>query len=303
MATHLRVDVHPAVGVEAVSREVIELRASHASLAKQIFWLQNELLDTRRLISSHIMFDKTSFDVRILRRLIMFTNMTAVEALMSGSSELSRSYPSLCSANAVRQTVIKSQTTQCTLQEFQLLAAEFSRRNSIRCSVFPSDYYLAFPSVEKAKRFQIVFDTYSDFCQALEIDVLQSEAGLYKEKKGLARNVRAVQVLGVDVLSCGSSEGHERRILLGCSIRRRFDISRLPTLYQRSVLWTEGSFEEGFCTKMKIRKLYRNPYCPKRSTFLTFTFSIGIGVCFLFPGRGVASVLDCSRAARRASLA
>ncbi len=44
------------------------------------------------------------------------------------------------------------------------------------------------------------FRNYSAFCEALDIDVDSRETGLYKETRNTSRDLRAVQVFGVEVV-------------------------------------------------------------------------------------------------------
>ncbi len=113
------------------------------------------------------------------------------------SMELGKNCPSVCATNSIVPILLRSPPTDCTLYEFMVLSVKFLQDAAIQCYAHPSEYHLTFPNAARCKRLDIVFKTYADLCQALQIDASTREAGVYREKKNRRRNTISVQVLGV----------------------------------------------------------------------------------------------------------
>ncbi len=164
-----------------------------------------------------------------------------VTVLQSGSQELTKRPDSFCEAKSVIQDVLKSAPTDCRLQDFQDLVSRIKHRCSIRCTVFPSDYSVQFPSPSRTRRLGVQFETDKDMCDALELDIHDREIGVYREKGNIRRNLRAIQVIGVDM-----RDRQDRKLLLGRSFPTSVPTDVVPLLHQDRAVWREGSWEKGF---------------------------------------------------------
>lgn len=214
---------------------------------------------TRRLDEVTRTFESTQADIsngrlryrldietKSFERTIMFARMNAKAMLISNSTELNRRYASICPSNAVRQILLKSKSSDCTLQEFQLVASKLQGNPAIACSIHPSEFYVQFPSSAQAARFEIFFDSFADFCAALRICVHDREAGVLRTKKTRGTRAKNVQVLGVEVLNNLETGTKERRVVLAQSIRTFAARAKIPVLLQRSTAWSDGSCKYGF---------------------------------------------------------
>lgn len=232
-----------------VTQQLDELRSSHASLSTELGRIRQDLNSARRNISisrTHAIHDKLSFESRALRRVLLFASENARKTLVVGSKELTRSCRNLCAGTAVKQVLLKTKSADCTFLEFQLLASSLSASTEYRCSIFPSEYYARFCNPDKATRFEIIFPTYFDYCSALNIDVDTREAGLYIERGTARKTVRAIQILGVDVLA------DSRRVLVGCGMPKSPSDERVPVLHQESTNWTSGTADSGVLYRTEV---------------------------------------------------
>ncbi len=81
----------------------------------------------------------------------------------------------------------------------------------------------------------------------LGVDVISRERGLYKVRRTSQGDIRAIQVMGVDLVSPGSEPGipKERRILLGCGFPDASSLTEGHALFQQNAKWSESSWESG----------------------------------------------------------
>ncbi len=243
------------------SAQISQLRESHASLLTQFNKLEKDVRSTRKIAleTEAIVRGPSSFVERTIRRSILFANMTAQKALTSTHPEISRSYNILCPANSVRQIYLHSKPSDCTLSEFRIMASHFLNQEDIKCRIFPSAYSALFSSSSQDSCFQIVFESFCDLCQALQLSSNIRSAGVYKERKSTARDFRCVQIFGVDLVSpdreiplSSSTEevrrGPERKILLARSMPPpgTLDLTHVHVLHQPCTTWMDNSWEEGF---------------------------------------------------------
>ncbi len=237
---------------ENVQEELEELRRSHAALACRVARLSDQMQAARTSFSfERISFfrEKASFEARVLERALSFARAAFLRVILGGNADMNRSYPSLCAANSVKQVLLKSSPTDCTLLEFNLMVTEFLKRDNVKCDVFPSTYYALFMNSEHASHFEIAFETFFDLCEALKVDVVARESGLYREGCNRQRQVRAIQILGVDFVTETSRQRKERRILIGRSMptsRAGSSSNLVPLLFQGTTAWSEGLPEDGF---------------------------------------------------------
>ncbi len=227
----------PEVHVQCIA----DLQASHAALEAQVSQLQVafNVLDQRLAAFSTTMLNQG--DEACMKRTALFARMRALLVLLNGSKELTSRPRSISESNSVVQVVLKSSPTDCTLQEFQLLAKHIEQMPSVRSKNFPSDYSVKFPSPSSTTRLHICFETYKDVCAALSFDAHQTASYVYREKCDISRNLRAIQVLGVDMRI-----NDDRKILLGRSFPSRMYMDPIPYLHQNRAVWREGSWEAGF---------------------------------------------------------
>ncbi len=236
---------HHAPDSQDMAITVASLQASLVEMARRMDKISSELVSTRSAISAEGFRDRRNHEKKTYERIILFARMNARALLVSNSTELNRLYPNICSSNVVRQILLKSKPSDCTLQDFQIIAAAFCANPDISCSIHPSEFYARFPSSGRAARFEISFDSFADFCAALKISVHDRESGVFRIKKNRRTRGKSIQVLGVEVLKNLVTGAKERRISLAHSIKCVKQRS-IPVLFQRSTAWSEGSCEYGF---------------------------------------------------------
>ncbi len=237
--------------------EIDELRQSHTQLALQVALLRNEINSSRAIFHSERLAIFKHFqaaDERAVARTVHFSRRRAKKVLLSTDAELGKNCFTLCASNSVVQVVLRSTPSECTLHEFQLWAMKLLKDLSVHCYAFPSEYHVKFPNINRCSRLDIVFDTYADLCQALEIDCATRESALYREKKNRRRNSISVRVLGVEkVISTN------RRIFLARNPPSRASADRITTLYQASTSWFEDSWECGFSLRSDLASTIHSP--------------------------------------------
>ncbi len=179
---------------------------------------------------------------RLFRRMILFANIAAVKALSATHSELNRKLPYLCPANSVRQLTLTSKVLDCTLYDFRLLASIFFRNPDTTCGLLPSEYRVMHSAPNLVPTSEILFDTYADLCEALQISADVREKGLYRERKNSMGNLRCVQVAGVQLVG-----QDERKIVVAKSYdeRKLWTQGRVQFLTQNCLKWSEGTWETG----------------------------------------------------------
>ncbi len=158
-----------------------DLQASLAALHRRVEQLSDEVATARSIADAARSSMRTSihdFNAASVRSTRGFLRRVASKTLEAGSIELGRIPTSPCAADSVKQILLKSSSSDCTLRNFQLLAKYLTTISCLKFEVFPSDYHVAFPAVERAKRFEIVFRSYFDICKALCIDAQKAEEGL-----------------------------------------------------------------------------------------------------------------------------
>ncbi len=228
--------------------ELEELRKSHAELAARVDNLANDVRASNSSVHAARMAvssSTASFNARVLRRVSHFAKSCAIRLLQSGSSEMKKSGLNLSPGSSVRQVILRSEGTDCTLLEFQLLCAASVSNPAIRCTIYPSQYYASFPSVRRTSRMEISFNSYYDICEALQIDVLEREKGLYRERKTFGRILKCLQIMGVNCVRKRQGENDDRVILIGRSLPIKNWDAEIPVLLQRSLEWSENTWETG----------------------------------------------------------
>ncbi len=255
--------IEPAPLHANVADDIQELRKSHSQLADQVGRLTNELRSSQKIFDSDrfaIFKHLQASDEKPLSRLIKFTRYRAKKALLGPGLEFGNQYTSLCASNSVVQIVLRSQASDCTMHEFQLFAMKLLTDRSIRCSAYPSEYHVKFPNFNRCARLEIVFGTFADMCEALEIDALTREAAIYREKKSRKSNTISVQVLGVEnVMSTN------RRIFLACNAPPQASEEQITTLFQSSTAWFDGGWECGFHLRSDVASgIYSSSCSPDR---------------------------------------
>ncbi len=241
---HLRIEACPSTSME-------DIRDAHSALMRRVSQIENDLKSTRQELEARRASEDHRISVRddlLLRRTLIFARRNALKAITGTNNELNKSYAILCEGKTVRQIIIKSTAMDCTLLEFRVLASAISRNANVRCKIFPSEFYAQCTDCNRALRFEILFPTYRDFCDALGIDASFRETGFYTERRTMKRELRAIQVLGIDLVKRGNESGisKQRRVLLGGSYPDEFTLGESHCLLQANASWTEGSWESGF---------------------------------------------------------
>ncbi len=198
-------------GNELVSEEVEELKRAQATLQHRVDALYSQIA----ISVSHqkyVLEAEEDFRAKTRRRILLFARKNAVQELRLCHSELSQKYSTLCPGNSVRQVLLRTKASDCTLADFRVLVSALVSSLSIKCEVFPSEFYTHFLDTGSAQCFHVSFDTYFDICEALEINVKNREEGLYRSRKDSSRQLRAVQVMGVDILPSRDHPENTRRI-------------------------------------------------------------------------------------------
>ncbi len=231
---------------EAQQDELNDLRKSHTNIAHRLHRVEEDIRKSRRLLDAertaiiaHLQFN----DLCSIARTISFSRRRASKLLQNTSTELDRRVLNVTRADSVVPFVLRSLGSDCTLLDFQTLAVKFLSDPSTTCRALPSEYHIRFPNLRFCSRMSIVFETYADLCEALELDITTREAGVYREKGNASRQVRAIQVLGSHM-----QDSSTRSILLGRSVPTLPAEGTLPTLYQNSLVWSEdpGAWESEF---------------------------------------------------------
>ncbi len=181
--------------------QIAELRSSQVALLSRIEELESDVRDTEELAlgTEAIVRGPSSINEMTVKRAILFANIAARAALRSNHPELNRSCTSLCPGNSVRQIVLRSQATDCSPSDFRILANYFVRKVNIKRKIMPSSDHVLLASNSSVSSFEVVFDTFADFCEALQIAIDHREASVYRERRTRTRALRCVQVLGVQI--------------------------------------------------------------------------------------------------------
>ncbi len=118
-------------------RYIAELQRSQASVSAKVAHLADALAETNRKL--RLQADKSSRECEdaMLGRTLRFAKRRAATILQHGSQELGKRPVYLSERNTVVQVLMKSTPTDCTLQEFQCLAAKLGRRSSLRKNILP----------------------------------------------------------------------------------------------------------------------------------------------------------------------
>ncbi len=141
-------------------RELEQLRRSHAALVSRVERLSEDIISTQRDLTSErslLLDEKRSFDSECRRRVTRFSKERALKALEKDVPEFVKNSTTWCRGNAVVQTFLKSDGSDCTLHEFRLLAAEICKQGNNNCTVFPSKFYALFGN---SSRYEIMFHTF-----------------------------------------------------------------------------------------------------------------------------------------------
>ncbi len=234
-----------------VMTEIRRMQAAHSVLARRMDTLAESLTSTSRLsmtLSASVVTANSTAAAKTKSTLLVFARRNATNALRDGHAEFSRNIPlsELCPGNSATQVVLKSKSSDATLADFRVLTAALTRSTSFNCESFPSDFYVMSLNAGACERVDLLFESYFDICEALCIPPDVREAGVYKEKYNPARQLRSVQVMGVDALEHGSSPSRARRILLGRSDPSAYSEGKVHVLYQRTMSWSDNSCDAGF---------------------------------------------------------
>ncbi len=223
--------------------DIQELQRSHADMSVTLLRLAHRLdLMEGRMVDSR-MRNCDAKNSEAVQRCILFARHRALAILRSGGSEVKRRPSGVCAANSVVQIVLKSQVSDCTLRDFSLLVAHIRREPSISCRISPSDYHAIHPSPASTSRLEIHFDSYKDICEALQMKYPDRNAGVYKKAYDNSRALRAIQVLGVHILT-----EEDRTIVLGRSMNA--GNGQVAILHQNRPTWRENSWESDFTFRL-----------------------------------------------------
>ncbi len=151
------------------NHHVTELQRSHVQLSARVSELAAEVSRSTQHMSS-IVHNRHALQRTSIHRTILFARSRAISALQASSVEFLRWPASLCESESIVQFTIDSKETGCTLQEFSAFASVLSSDSSVRCSLYPSEYYVKFPSMRHTSTLGVLFNTYADICSALEMD-------------------------------------------------------------------------------------------------------------------------------------
>lgn len=220
--------------------QIGDLQRSHLALSSRITDLATDVARFNHRLS-HFTEARHAVQHQSIQRTVLFARSRAVSALQAGSSEFLRRPTSLCQAETIVQVAIESKETDCTLQEFAALATVLSSHPSVHCTLYPSPYHVQFPSARHTSRLSILFNTYSDICNALQMDAYESEEPLYREKNTHGRELRAIQVLGVEL-----KQIQMRRVLLGHSYPSFPTTAPAAVLHQQSPKWIDRAWDKGY---------------------------------------------------------
>ncbi len=280
-----------------VGEEMDDIRQQLASMQSRIAALTNSLSATTRLVTTlSSTLSAVSNTERIISRTLLFLSRNAAQSLRVGHHELSLfvSPSRLCAANSVTQVLMKTKSSDCTLAEFRILATGFGLSESFHSTTFPSEFYALSIAPSKCSRLDVLFPSYFDLCEALGISVDVREDGVYKEKRNTARQLRAVQVMGVDAKETGSDSARGSYIVLARSDPSSYCTGETHVLHQTSMTWSDNSCDKEFlyckeslslsCRKLRRHLRLMRDRCEKRRVLIVLLRSV---MCTASRGRGI----------------
>ncbi len=245
------------LGLQHDRIDIYDLLQSHSMLYRRFEQMKEEVECMRRALTSLGHCEVQSEPSRAyapyaLRRITMFACRSAVQTLLGPNKELSEVPPHLCAATSVRQVMHKSKAVDSSLFEFRAFARACYLNSDIDCAFYPSDYHVLHLLAVRTNQLQIVFPSYADFCTALDIDVPTRQAGLLRKQTDRRKAVRAIQVVGFDVVKQGDTTP-ERRIFPAISVPSNLEYASAHAhicLYQHNATWSDNSWESGFVRRM-----------------------------------------------------
>ncbi len=138
------------------SNSVIEhlgcLQRANTRLQKEVDLIKRHIAASESSKKSEISRE-IDLETQCRLRIILFARRNAVSALKTGHAELSRAPSMLCSGNTVKQVLLRTKASDCTLADFKLFARSFSSSTSFRCQVVPSAFYASISDAAYASPF------------------------------------------------------------------------------------------------------------------------------------------------------
>ncbi len=224
------------------SEEIKALCRAHLALQGRVDRLTQRIA-ANETHQKFILSVEEEISTRTVQNLLLFAQKNAVDALKRGHIELSRSYNVLCESNSLQQVELRTAASDCTLADFRTLSRFFLSNRSYECDAFPSELYVQHSEPGTSTRLHVVFGSYFDICEALQISAKIREQGVYRSKTDSSGQMGSVQIMGVDMLASEDCANRARFILLGRGVPTSLNQRIVPTLHQSNTSWSENSWE------------------------------------------------------------
>ncbi len=158
----------------AVKKELKVLQRAKAPTSRTFDTLRDELESVRELFQATETFACTLLRSRpsYVQNISQFVRRRTVQALKSRHQEVGQRPNTFCPGNSVLQVLLTTKPTDCTLCVIRALVHEVHGMRRVHSEI-DLCVYLAMNSLqEKYSRMSIIFDSYRDLCEALQIETL-----------------------------------------------------------------------------------------------------------------------------------